>query len=237
MLENANFNSMLESTKPYVSPQAALSLILLGPPGSGKGTQAKRLTKEYQIPHISTGDLFREHMSKETPIGLRAKGFIQAGKLVPDEVVLDMLFDRLSRPDCLRGYLLDGFPRTVAQADQLGKKRNLQMPFFVLCLDVQDEVIIKRAEGRLVCKECGTIYSRDISPPVHAGICDKCQGEVYRRADDAPEVVRERLKVYHEQTQPLIRYYDEQGVLTCFDGDQPPDVVHAELKRFIDEVR
>ncbi|WP_068466424.1 adenylate kinase [Candidatus Protochlamydia phocaeensis] len=230
---------MLESARPFnaphSSPQTSLVLVLLGPPGSGKGTQAKRLAQDYQIPHISTGDLFRENMTLGTPIGLRAKSFIQSGQLVPDEIVLDMLFDRIARPDCMRGYLLDGFPRTVSQANQLAVHRNVKVPFFVLCLDVPDEVIIKRAEGRLVCKQCGVIYNRDISPPVHAGICDKCGGEVYRRADDAPEVVMERLKVYHQQTQPLIQYYDEQGLLTSFDGNQPPDVVHAELKRFIDD--
>ncbi|CUI16475.1 adenylate kinase [Candidatus Protochlamydia naegleriophila] len=225
---------MLQSTKPIISPQAALALILLGPPGSGKGTQSKRLAHAYQVPHISTGDLFREHMSKETSIGMRAKAFIQAGKLVPDEVVMDMLFDRLEHPDCLRGYLLDGFPRTVAQADQLGKKRDLKMPFLVLCLDVVDDVIVQRASGRLVCKQCGVIYNRDFSPPVHPGVCDKCGGEVYRRHDDAPEVVLERLKVYHEQTRPLIEYYRKQEVLTSFDGNQPPDVVYSELKRYID---
>ncbi len=218
---------MLENSSSFV-------IILLGPPGSGKGTQAKRLSADYGIPQISTGDLFREHMTAQTPIGQKAKGFIQAGQLVPDDVVLGMLFDRIEQSDCAKGYLLDGFPRTTPQADQLAQHQSMKTKLFVLCLEVPDEEIVKRAAGRLVCRQCGSIYNRDISPPVHENVCDKCKGEVYRRADDDPEVVRKRLKVYHEQTQPLIEYYDKLGLLTIFDGNQPPDVVHAELKRFID---
>ncbi|MCE2981986.1 MAG: nucleoside monophosphate kinase, partial [Parachlamydia sp.] len=186
---------------------------------------------------ISTGDLFRVHISNETPVGIEAKKFMQAGKLVPDEIVLEMLFDRLKQPDCTKGYLLDGFPRTVFQADQLGHHQDPSSLFLVICLDVSDEIIVKRSEGRLVCRHCGVIYNRDISPPVHNGICDKCGGEVYRRPDDAPDVVKERLKVYHSQTSPLIHYYEERGVLTIFEGNQPPDVVHAELKRYVDSKR
>ena len=209
-------------------------IILLGPPGSGKGTQAKRLSQDYHIPQISTGDLFREHMAAQTPIGQKAKEFIQTGQLVPDDVVLGMLFERIGQPDCAKGYLLDGFPRTIIQADQLAKHQSMKTKLFVLCLEVSDEKIVKRAAGRLVCRQCGSIYNRDISPPVHENVCDKCGGEVYRRVDDEPDVVRKRLKIYRTQTQPLIEYYDRLGLLTMFDGNQPPDVVHAELKRFID---
>jgi adenylate kinase len=216
--------------------QPPLILIILGPPGSGKGTQAKRLAKDYLLPHISTGDLFRDHMLKETPIGLEAKKFIQTGKLVPDEIVLEMLFDRLTRDDCAKGYLLDGVPRTVAQADQLQSKMDPNACLLVLCLDVSDEVIVKRAEGRMVCRQCGVIYNKENAPPVHAGICDKCGGEVYRRPDDAPEVVKERLRVYHSQTSPLIQYYDEKSVLACFDGNRLPDEVHTDLKTHIDSI-
>jgi adenylate kinase len=211
----------------------SLVIILLGPPGSGKGTQAKRLAIDYQIPQISTGDLFRENMAAQTPIGMKAKGFIQAGQLVPDEIVLGMLFDRIAQSDCARGYLLDGFPRTIPQADQLGQHQSMKTKLFVLSLEVPDEEIVKRAAGRLVCRQCGAIYNRNISPPKQEGTCDKCGGEVYRRADDEPDVVRKRLKVYHEQTQPLIEYYDHQGVLTAFDGNQTPDAVYAELTRYI----
>lgn len=223
-----------DNPNPQISSQVALIIILLGPPGSGKGTQAKRLSEEYQIPHISTGDLFRENMTLDTTLGRQAKTFIQSGQLVPDSLVLDMLFDRISRADCLRGYLLDGFPRTIPQAEALSRTLDLKTPVLVLNLKVPDDVIVKRAEGRLICRQCGTIYNRDISPPVYPGICDKCGGEVYQRADDRAEVVLQRLKVYHQQTQPLVHYYADKKLLKNFDGNQPPDVVHAELKRAID---
>lgn len=224
------------TSQPLISPQAALIIILLGPPGSGKGTQAKRLSAEYQVPHISTGDLFREHIAFKTALGEKAQNFIQLGHLVPDELVLDMFFDRVSRPDCKRGYILDGFPRTICQAEALSKHLDIKIRTMVLNLEVQDEVIVKRAEGRLVCKRCGKIYSRDLSPPVHEGTCDKCGGEVYRRRDDEPEVVRERLRVYHHQTKPLIEYYEEEQLLKRFNGDQFPDIIQAELREYIDSI-
>lgn len=208
-------------------------IILLGPPGSGKGTQAKRLSQNYHIPQISTGDLFREHIAAQTSIGQKAKSFIQAGQLVPDDIVLSMLFERIEQPDCVNGYILDGFPRTMMQADRLAQHQSMKTKVFVLCLEVPDEEIVKRAAGRLVCRQCSSIYHRDRSPPAHDNICDKCGGEVYRRMDDEPEVVRQRLKVYRAQTQPLIEYYDKLGLLTTFDGNQPPDVVQAELKRML----
>lgn len=211
-------------------------IILLGPPGSGKGTQAKLLSQDFHIPQISTGDLFRENMSAETPIGLKAKSFIQSGHLVPDEIVLEMLFNRIAKPDCSKGYLLDGFPRTIFQADQLSLHQSIQTALFVLNLEVPDEEIIKRAAGRLVCRQCGAIYHKDISPPKHERICDRCGGEVYRRVDDDAEVVRKRLMVYHNQSQPLIEYYDHQGVLTTFDGKQSQESVHRELKHYIEGV-
>lgn len=220
------------SNKSLVSP---LVIILLGPPGSGKGTQAKRLSKDYDIPQISTGDLFRENIANETAIGLKAKSFMQAGHLVPDEIVLGMLFERIAQPDCARGYLLDGFPRTIPQADQLAQHQSIKTKLHVLSLEVPDEVIVKRASGRLVCRQCGSIYHRDFSPPTHDQICDKCGGEVYRRTDDDPDVVRKRLQVYRVQTQPLIEYYDRQGLLTAFDGNQPADAVHSEIKSMIDD--
>jgi len=181
-------------------------VILLGPPGSGKGTQAIRLTKELGIPHISTGDLFRENISKNTELGKRAKTYMDAGKLVPDEVVLDMLFDRVSRPDCAKGYLLDGFPRTLPQAEALAKHLKDGTDLVVLELEVPDEMIVKRVAGRLTCESCGTIYNRYFSPPSIEGVCDKCQGKLVQRSDDNEEVVKERLRVYHSQTSPLIDY-------------------------------
>lgn len=205
-------------------------VILLGPPGSGKGTQAVRLTKELGIPHISTGDLFRENMSKDTELGQRAKSFINAGKLVPDELVLEMLFDRVSRPDCANGYLLDGFPRTLAQAEALDKHLGANTNLVVLDLEVPDEIIVKRASGRLTCKDCGSVYNRHFSPPAQEGVCDKCGGELVQRPDDRAEVVEERLRVYHSQTKPLVEFYAKKGVLSRVDGTQSPDQVFEALK-------
>jgi adenylate kinase len=213
-----------------------LVIILLGPPGSGKGTQAKQLAQDCQLPHISTGDLFRENISQGTELGKKVKGVIQAGMLVSDQLVLDMLFERVSKSDCQKGYLLDGFPRTIPQAEALSKALAGNCRMMALCLDVPDDVIVKRSAGRLLCKQCGAIYNRDRSPPKQEGVCDQCGGEVYQRPDDAPAVVQERLKVYHEQTEPLVRYYDERGLLTVFNGDQPPSAVYEELKRYIDSL-
>lgn len=206
-------------------------VILLGPPGSGKGTQAVRLTKELGIPHISTGDLFRENISKDTELGRRAKTYMNAGKLVPDAVVLDMLFDRVSKPDAQNGYLLDGFPRTVPQAEALDKHLAGNTDLVVLDLEVPDEIIFKRAEGRLTCKSCGNIHNRYFSPPATEGACDKCGGELMQRPDDKAEVVEERLRVYHEQTQPLVDYYQRKGVLKSVDGTKSPDEVFESLKQ------
>lgn len=225
------------------TPMPPIVIILLGPPGSGKGTQAKHLAKVYQIPQISTGDLFRENITKKTPIGIKAKGFIEEGRLVPDEVVLDMLFDRIASSDCIRGYLLDGVPRTLAQADALSRHLALlvlkeplkRALLFVIDLEVPDSVIVKRAAGRLVCSQCGAIYHSDFSPPANGYTCDSCGREVYKRSDDEPQVVQKRLNVYREQTKPLIEYYTHQGLFASFDGNRPPDVIHAEIKRYIDE--
>ncbi len=207
-------------------------IILLGPPGSGKGTQASRLSKELGIPHISTGDLFRENIAQDTPLGRKAKEYINAGKLGPDELVYDMLYDRVSRPDCAKGYLLDGFPRTMAQAQVFQEKLPPKARVIVLNLNVSDEAIIKRITGRLLCKQCGAIYNRFTSPPSQEGICDKCGGEIYQRPDDKLEVVQERLRVYHKQTKPLIDFFQSTGSLHHVNGENQPDQVFADLKRF-----
>lgn len=208
-------------------------IILLGPPASGKGTQASRLAAELKIPHISTGDLFRENMKNNTLLGQKVKSFMDAGKLVPDEIVLDMLFDRVSRPDCANGYVLDGFPRTIPQAEAFDKRLSDGQKVIVLNLDVKDETLIKRTAGRLSCKSCGHIQNKFFSPPLKEGICDKCGGELIQRADDKEEVVKERLRVYHEQTKPLIVYYQKQGRLTTIDGEKSPDQVFNALKAAI----
>ena len=212
------------------SQNTLLVIILLGPPGSGKGTQAKQLSIQYQIPHISTGDLLRENIALETSVGAQAKSFIQSGLLVPDDIVLQMLFERLAKDDCNQGYILDGVPRTIYQADKLDSYLNAQSPALVLNLNVSNEEIIERASKRLICSSCGAIYNRDLelSP-----MCDKCGGDLYRRTDDQPEVVQKRLAVYHNQTAPLIDYYQKKGWLANFEGSGTPAEINKKLSGYI----
>lgn len=217
-----------------MNTEKRLIVILLGPPGSGKGTQAKMLSEALLIPQISTGDLFREHMKNDTPLGLKAKGFINSGKLVPDDLVLAMLDERVKNKDCQKGFLLDGVPRTVNQAETLEKGMLKNSHTIVLNLIVDDNTIIKRAEGRLICKQCGTIYNRYFSPPKKEGVCNKCGGSLYHREDDKAEVVRERLRVYNEQTKPLVDYYNAHHGLINVNGDNAPDTVFHELKNRIE---
>jgi adenylate kinase len=206
-------------------------LILLGPPGAGKGTQAVRLSQALSLPHVSTGDLFREHKQKGTALGLRAKTFMDAGQLVPDDLVIDMLFDRVAQPDAARGYLLDGFPRTLAQAEALENRMGSGHTLRVLNLRVDDALLLERLTGRLTCKSCGNIHHARSSPPKLSGKCDRCGGELYQRSDDTAEVVGKRLKVYREQTQPLEGFYAKRGVLTHVDGSRTPDQVFESLIR------
>lgn len=214
-----------------VVPKSSLPtvVILLGPPGSGKGTQAVRLSQKLGIPHISTGDLFRENISKGTDLGKKAKSFMDAGKLVTDEIVLDMLFERVKQPDCHSGYLLDGFPRTIPQAEALDLKLAGQANIIVLNLNVADDSIIKRIEGRLTCNRCGNIHNKYYSPPLKEGVCDKCGGVLTQRSDDKEDVVKERLRVYHEQTEPLVDYYTKKRILANVNGENGPEVVSSEL--------
>jgi adenylate kinase len=205
-------------------------IILLGPPGSGKGTQAVRLTKEFQIPHISTGDLFRENIAQETPLGQQAQEYINAGRLVPDELVLEMLFSRVSQTDCAKGYLLDGFPRTIPQAEAFMNKLAKGSCVVVLNLDVADDVIIQRITGRLLCRQCGAIYNRFSTLPAKDKVCDKCGGEIYQRSDDKLSVVQERLLVYHNKTKPLIDFFQKIGLLRTINGAKHPDQVYQDLK-------
>ena len=207
----------------------SIVIILLGPPGSGKGTQAIEISKHKNIPHISTGDLFRENIGNNTELGKEAKSFMDQGRLVPDELVLNMLFDRVSRPDCKNGYVLDGFPRTIPQAEALDRYLKGKSTVIALNLAVPDDVIIKRIEGRLTCKACGNMHHKEFSPPAKEGVCDNCGSPLTQRADDTREVVMERLRVYKEQTEPLIQHYEKQGVLKTVDGNRPPKVVLDEL--------
>lgn len=192
-------------------------LIMLGPPGAGKGTQAVRLSEEYGVPQISTGDLFRENLRNETPVGKRAKSFMDKGELVPDEVVLDMLFDRIAQDDCKEGYILDGFPRTIPQAEALDKR--LSGHVVSISLDVPDEVIIERLSGRIVCENCGAPYHKTANPPKKEGVCDRCgKGPIIQRKDDRESVVRDRLTIFHKQTAPVKAFYQAKGTLICVDG-------------------
>ena len=195
-------------------------LVLLGPPGSGKGTQAERLKEQLGLPHVASGDLFRENIGNETELGLLAKGYIDQGELVPDDVTIAMVHERLQRPDRDQGAILDGFPRTLAQAEALDKMlastgRTLTG---VLYINVPDEELVRRLSGRWICGQCQTPYHTAFSPPVEEGVCDECGGKLYQRDDDRPKTVRARLRVYHEQTAPLIDYYRRAGLLVEVDG-------------------
>jgi len=211
-------------------------ILLLGPPGAGKGTQAVRLAADAGVPHISTGDLFRANLKQGTELGSRAKSYMESGKLVPDELVLEMLFDRVAQPDCSGGYLLDGFPRTLAQAKALTEALGDQ-PYVALQLEVADELLVGRVSGRLLCRNCTNIHHAEFSPPKVENVCDACSGELYRRADDEPDVVKKRLAVYHDETQPMIDYYRELGSLQVVDGSRKPDEVFADLESKLSGVK
>ena len=196
-----------------------MNIIFLGPPGAGKGTQAQRVCDALKIPQISTGDILRRAIKEQTPTGLKAKSFIDAGKLVPDEVVIDIVKERLAQDDCKAGYILDGFPRTVAQAEALSTFADIDA---VIEMDVSDEALVNRLSGRRVCLNCGATYHVSRKKDT---VCDKCGSEIVQRQDDKPETVLSRLKVYHEQTAPLSAYYDEKQLLRRIDGAQDMDVI------------
>ncbi len=210
-------------------------IILLGPPGSGKGTQAARVSESLNLPHVASGDLFRYNLKNETELGLKAKVYMDRGDLVPDDITIAMVMERLSQPDCVNGVLLDGFPRTVAQAQALDQALAAQGHKIsrVPLIAVPDEVVVERLSGRLICRECQTPF-HTIYNPFQTCPYDKCQGEyLYQRDDDKPETVRSRLQVYWEQTSPLIDYYRDQGVLVEINGDQPMEAVEADLRAAI----
>jgi adenylate kinase len=197
-----------------------MNIILLGPPGAGKGTQAKMLVEKYGIPQISTGDILRKNLKEQTPLGLEAKKYMDAGQLVPDEVVIGIIDNRLKEPDCEKGYMLDGFPRTVAQAEALDAmlaERGSQIDH-VISIEVPNDELMGRLTGRRTCRQCGAGYHVLFDPPKVEGVCDKCGGELYQRDDDNEETVGNRLKVYAEQTQPLIDYYKNKGLLRPING-------------------
>ena len=192
---------------------------MLGPPGAGKGTQAIHLSEEWHIPHISTGNLFRNNLKKNTPIAKLSKAYKDKGELVPDEIVLGMLFKHIALKDCKKGYILDGFPRTLSQAEALNKQLTAtKSHVLVINLDVPDRVVLERLTGRLVCDKCQTPYHKTAASPKLQGICDRCGGILIQRQDDTEEVVRDRLKVFHEQSEPVKDYYQKQGKLIFIDG-------------------
>ena len=206
-------------------------IVLLGPPGAGKGTQARITSKQLGIPHISSGDIFRENIKSESELGLLAKTYIDRGELVPDDITIAMVRDRLLRADCTPGALLDGFPRTPAQADSLGHllvDMNGQVDI-VFYINVPDSVLVERLAGRWTCRANGHIFHQQYNPPVTAGICDYDHSELYQREDDRAETVMQRIRVYLEQTSPLIEYYRQRGVLIEIDGSQPIEDVTASL--------
>jgi len=205
--------------------------ILMGPPGAGKGTQAEMLIKHFNIPHISTGDMFRAAIKEQTPLGLKAKEYMDSGALVPDEVTIGIVADRLAQADCSNGFLLDGFPRTAAQADALAKiLSDLNMGLDgVINIEVEDNLLLERLTGRRVCKQCSATFHTVFNPPVNQEVCDKCGGELYQRSDDNLETAQNRLRVYNDQTEPLIAYYMEQGLLKRIQGDQDIDQVFHDI--------
>ena len=206
-----------------------MRIILIGSPGAGKGTLAAEIEAKYPVVHISTGDIFRENVKHGTPLGQMAKDYLESGQLVPDDIVLAMMEDRLVEPDCARGFILDGFPRTVHQAEVLEKmleRHTIQLDAVVL-LDVDEDTVVKRLSGRRMCRCCGAIYNVEFRPSAAGDRCEKCGGELYQRKDDKEEVVRSRLDVYYKQTRPVIAYYDDRKMLTRL---SPPGSGHSLLE-------
>ena len=215
-----------------------MNLILMGLPGAGKGTQAEKIVEKYDIPHISTGDMFRAAIKEGTELGLKAKSFMDQGQLVPDEVTIGIVRERLAKDDCQNGFLLDGFPRTVAQAEALEetlKVMNRKLDF-VLNIHVDQQLLIDRLTGRRICKECGATYHLIFNPPAEEGICSKCGGELYQRADDNVETVANRLEVNIKQTQPLLDFYNNLGYVKTIEGDQEISKVFEDIDNLLKEL-
>jgi adenylate kinase len=210
-----------------------MQIVLFGPPGAGKGTQAKYISEKFNIPHISTGDILRENVREGTALGKKAKTFMDKGALVPDEILIDIIKDRLQKPDTKKGFLLDGFPRTIAQAealdpilDEINKKLDA-----VVNVDVSANELIRRLSGRRTCRSCGATYHVKSNPSKAAGVCDQCGGELYQRADDTEAAIKHRIEVYEKQTQPLIDYYKKKGLLIDVDGEREIDEVRSDIMK------
>jgi adenylate kinase len=218
---------------------AQLNLILFGPPGAGKGTQAERLRQDFQLPYVATGDMLRANVKDETELGGQAKQYMDAGDLVPDELIVAMAKDRLAQDDAEDGFILDGFPRTTEQADALAEMLSSlgRRVTAVLLIDVSDEEVVRRLSGRRVCLKSGHNYHVEFDPPKHDNVCDQDGSRLVQRDDDKPEVVEHRLAVYHDKTQPLVDYYDGQGLLRRIDGTRPPAAVHDHIRAVIATLR
>jgi adenylate kinase len=216
-----------------------LNLILLGPPGAGKGTQAARLVQDFRLPWASTGDMLRSAVSEGSVLGLKAKGFMDSGALVPDDLIVDLIVERVGEEDCADGFLLDGYPRTIPQADALaaalgGLNREVSA---ALLIELDDEEVIRRLSGRRVCTQSGHGYHLDFDPPKHEGVCDQDGSRLIQRDDDTEDVIRNRLRVYHEQTKPLVAYYEELGLLRRFDGSRSQTEVHDHIRAALATLR
>ena len=212
-----------------------MKIIMLGAPGAGKGTQAKKIADLCKVPHISTGDIFRANIKQGTELGKKAKTYMDAGELVPDELVCDLVVDRIQQDDCTEGFILDGFPRTIPQAESLTNALNAieQKMEYALNIDVPDENIIHRMAGRRACVGCGATYHVEFNPPKVTDVCDVCGEELVLRDDDKPETVKNRLNVYHEQTKPLIDYYEKQGIVHTIDGTQTMEEVFSDIRKIL----
>ena len=212
-----------------------MTLILMGPPGAGKGTQAELIKASYPVTHISTGDMFRDAVQEGTELGLKAKSYMDKGQLVPDEVTIGIVEERLAQPDCKEGFLLDGFPRTTAQAEALDEVMSKQQRRIeaAINISVPEEVLIQRTTGRVSCTRCKSVYHVVFNPPQQSGICDKCGGELIQRSDDEEETARKRLQVYQQQTSPLLDYYEEHGILHNIDGNRDAMQVFADIQEVL----
>ena len=211
-----------------------MKLVIFGPPSAGKGTQAQKLSKLYGIPQVATGDLLRKAVADKTPLGLKIKSYLNQGKLGPDEVIVQLIKERIAKPDCKNGVLLDGFPRTMGQAKELEKMTDIDL---VLSIVVDFESLVERAVGRRTCPKCSAVYHIKFNPPMNAGICEKCGSKLIQRDDDKEETVRNRLKVYQEQTAPLVEYYRKKGKLVDIDGSGGIDAVFGQMVDAISHIK
>ncbi|MHA1297937.1 MAG: adenylate kinase [Candidatus Helarchaeota archaeon] len=211
-----------------------MKIILLGPPGAGKGTQAKKIVEKYNILHLSTGDMLRQAVRDKTELGNTAKGYMEAGKLVPDELVIGIISERLKKPDCSKGYILDGFPRTIHQAEELDKIENIDV---VLFIDVPFDELVHRLAGRWSCPKCGAVYNLRYTPPKKEGICDSCMNPLVQRDDDTEETVRKRIKTYQEQSEPLINYYKDKKILKKVKGTGNIDDIFRDIEKILDGLK